>query len=304
MRKLRWVLIPAALVLLTGYEAQSLSDCLAETTVDCALEQAVVAATQIGKDGQRAVAYGYIARVAADAGRYADARKYLGQAGSIKRTLIELTYHDSISRSQARVHAMMGEFAEAIALAEGIGNSASASMAWSWIAESQAKAGDIAGADRSLALALEAATELPPEQLSFSLALMAVVKAHGGAHEEAMGAADVALELSRRYDDDMVQARVASLVAVAQSAIGERGRARESLAVAGAGLARMAEDGAPSQQRGSALSYIVWAQALSGDGDGARARLGEVKALVPEIVDHYHRSTYLAAIALVLAKAE
>lgn len=302
MRKLRWVLIPAALFWLTGYEAQPLSDCLTETAIDCALEQAAVAANQVGKDGQRAIAYSYIARVAADAGRYADARKYLDLAGSIKRTLIEVTYRDGISRNQARVHAMMGEFAEAIALAEGIGDAAAASMAWSWIADSQARAGDIAGADRSLALALEAASELPAEKLGFSMALMAVVKADQGARDEAMGAADAALKLSRRYDDDMIQARVASLAAVAQAAVGEQGRARESLALAEAGLARMAEDGAPSQQRGSALSYIVWAQALSGDGDGARARLGEVKALVPEIADHYYRSTYLAAIALVLAK--
>lgn len=44
MRSFRWLLLPAAQFWLTGYEAQSLDECLAETTVDCAIEQAVVAA--------------------------------------------------------------------------------------------------------------------------------------------------------------------------------------------------------------------------------------------------------------------
>ncbi len=66
----------------------------------------------------------------------------------------------------------------------------------------------------------------------------------------------------------------------------------------------MKQAGAPARDKGSALSYIAWAQALSGDGAGAQVRLNEMTALVPEVVDPYYRSIYLAAIALVLAKSE
>ncbi len=41
MRKFRWLLVPVALFWLTGYESQSLNDCLAATTADCALDEAI-----------------------------------------------------------------------------------------------------------------------------------------------------------------------------------------------------------------------------------------------------------------------
>ncbi len=54
MRVFRWLLLPAAFFWLTGYESPSLDECLAETTVDCALEEAVAAAGAVEDRRQRA----------------------------------------------------------------------------------------------------------------------------------------------------------------------------------------------------------------------------------------------------------
>jgi tetratricopeptide (TPR) repeat protein len=304
MRKFRWLLLLAALVWLTGYEAQSLDECLAETTVDCAIDQAVVAARKIDKPTLRAAAYSYIARVQADAGRDAGAREHLVLVGILKRQIMEPRLRGGISANQARIHALLGEMDQALAKAESVHEPAAAVRAWSWVAESQARAGDNEGADRSVERALSAAAEMPQERIAFPLALMAIAKAHAGDRDEALAAAAAALDLASRYDDELWQARVASLAAVAQAAAGERDQAVESLARAAAHLSRLTEGGAPPEQPSSALAYIAWAQALAGDGDGARARLDDLKALIREMPDHYWRSVSLAAIALVLAKLD
>lgn len=304
MRRLRWLLIPAVLLWSFGAQGQSLKECLANATIDCALAQAVLAAGNAETNGKRGLAYSYIARVAADAGRYADARRYYGEAGAIKRSLIEVNLRDGISGNQARVRAMMGEFGQAMTLADGITNAAVAARSWSWIAHAQAIAGDRAGSDLSLERALELATEISQDRLAFSLALMGVVRAHQGERDDALGAVDAALELADRYEPELIQVRVAALATVARAAAGESELAKEALALAEAGLGRMKQDGAPARDRSSAVSYIAWSQALSGDGAGARARLEEMTALVPEIADPYFRSIYLAAIALVLTKSE
>ncbi|MCK4867195.1 MAG: hypothetical protein KAT39_04030, partial [Alphaproteobacteria bacterium] len=166
MRKFRWLLLPAALFWLTGYEAQSLDECLTETTAACAIDQAVLAARKISKQTLRATAYSYIARVQADAGRDSDARAHLAQVSLLKREIQEPGLRDGISANQVRVHAMLGEFGEALAFAESIGNPLAAVRAWSWVAESQARAGDNAGADQSIERALAAAAELPMEQMA------------------------------------------------------------------------------------------------------------------------------------------
>jgi tetratricopeptide (TPR) repeat protein len=304
MRKFRWLLLPAALVWLTGYEAQSLDECLAETTVDCAIDQAVVAARKIDKPTLRAAAYSYIARVQADAGRDAGAREHLVLVGILKRQIMEPGLRDGISSNQARVHALLGEMDQALAIAENVHESAAAVRAWSWVAESQARAGDNEGANQSIVRALTAAAEMPQERIAFPLALMAIAEAQAGERDEALEAAAAALELASRYDDQLWQARVASLAAVAQAAAGDRGQAVESLVRAEVHLSRLSEGDAPPEQRSSALAFIAWAQALAGDGPGARARLEDLKALIREMPDHYWRSISLSAIALVLAKSE
>ena len=279
MRKYRWLLLPAALFWLTGYESRSMDECLAETTVGCAIDQAVLAARTIGDQSQRAAAYSYIARVNADTGHDADAREYLALAGVAKREVMAPNLRAGISASQARINAMLGEFGEALALAEAIDNPVAAVRAWSWIAESQARAGDNTGADRSIERALAVAAKLPVEQMAFPMAMMAVAKAHEGEHEEALAVADAALDLASRYDNDLWQARVASLVAVAQAEAGEHIRAAKSLARATAHLSRLVADGAPVEQHGSALAFIAWAEALSGDSAGARTRLEALKGV-------------------------
>ena len=300
MSRLRWLLILAALFWSAAAQGQSLEECLANATIDCALAQAVLAANAAETDGKRGLAYSYIARVAADAGRYADARRYYGEASAIKRSLIEVKYLAAISGNQSRVHAMMGEFGEAMTLADAV----VASRSWSWIAHAQAIAGDRAGSDLSLKRALELAAELSQDRLAFSLALMGVVRAHQGEHDDALSAVNAALELADRYEPEIIQVRVAGLAAVARAAAGERELAMEALALAERGLIGMKQAGAPARDQSSALSYIAWAQALGGGGAGVQVRLNEMTALVPEVDDPYYRSIYLAAIALVLAKSE
>ena len=304
MSRLRWLLILAALFWSPAAQGQSLEECLANATIDCALAQAVLAANAAETDGKRGLAYSYIARVAADAGRYADARRYYGEASAIKRSLIEVKYLEAISGNQVRVHAMMGEFGEAMTLADGIVDAVVASRSWSWIAHAQAIAGDRAGSDLSLKRALELAAELSQDRLAFSLALMGVVRAHQGEHDDALSAVNAALELADRYEPAIIQVRVAGLAAVARAAAGERELAMEALVLAERGLIGMKQAGAPARDQSSALSYIAWAQALGGGGAGVQVRLNEMTALVPEVDDPYYRSIYLAAIALVLAKSE
>jgi tetratricopeptide (TPR) repeat protein len=304
MSRLQWLLILTVLWWSAAAQAQSLEECLANATIDCALAQAVIAANAVKTDGQRGLAYSYIARVAADGGRYADARRYYDEASVIKRGLIEVNFRDAISGNQVRVHAMMGEFGEAISLADGIANKAVASRSWSWIAHAQAIAGDRAGSGLSLDRALEMAAEMSQDRLAFSMALMGVVRADQGEREDALGAVDAALELADRYEPDIIRVRVAALAMVARAVAGESELAKEALVSAEAGLRRMEQDGATARDLSSAMSYIAWSQALSGDGVGAQARLHEMINLVPEVVDPYYRSIYLAAIALVLTKSE
>lgn len=304
MSRLRWLLVPVVLFWSAGAQGQSLEECLANATIDCALAQAVEAADLAETDDRRGLAYSYIARVAADAGRYADARRYYREADVIKRGLAEVNLRDSISGNQARVHAMMGEFGEAMALADDIVNIGVAVRSWSWIAHAQAVAGDRAGSDLSLKTALELAAGIPRDRLAFSLALMGVVRAHQDERDDALGAVRAALELADRYEPEMIQVRVAALATVARAVAGEGELAKEALARAEAGLDRMKKDSAPASDQSSAMSYIAWSQALSGDGVGARRRLDEMAGLARQIADPYYRSIYLAAIALVLAKSE
>lgn len=304
MRYFRWLLLPAAMFWLTAYESQSLDQCLAETTVDCALDEAALAAQKIDDRSRRAMAYSYLARVQADAGRYADARENLTVAGILKRGIMDPRPRDGISSNQARVHALLGEFDKALAIAEDISNPTVAVRAWSWIAASQATAGDNTGANLSVERALTAAADIPQERIGFPLALMAIAKAYAGKHDEALAAAVAALDIASRYEDDLWQARVASLAAVAQAAAGEREQARESLARAATNLSRLVGDRAPLEQRGSAQAFIAWAQALSGDGEGARAGLEALKVPIRDMPNPYWPSIFLSVTALVLANTD
>jgi hypothetical protein len=53
MRNIQRLLPPLAPLWLTGCESQSLNECLAETTVDCAMDQAVAAARASRHHGVR-----------------------------------------------------------------------------------------------------------------------------------------------------------------------------------------------------------------------------------------------------------
>lgn len=304
MRKHRWLLLPAALLWLSGYEAQSLDRCLAETTVECALDGAVDAARQIKLQYERAVAYAYIARVEAGAGMPDAARQHLGEVKLLKREVPGPALRDGISANQARVRAMLGEFGEALDMAEGIRDPVAAVRAWTWIAENQAKAGDNASADRSLERALAAAAELGPAQMAFPMAMMAIVRVRQGAFADGLAAAKAARAIASDYDEVLWQVRVASLVAVAEAAAGKKEQAHETIQQAVRNMHGMVEGGASAKEHMSALAYVAWAKALSGDEEGAQAELDQLKMLIDDFPDHFWRSISLSAIALVLAKAE
>jgi tetratricopeptide (TPR) repeat protein len=304
MRKLRWLLLPVAFFWLTAYESRSLDECLAETTADCALEQSIAAAGEIEDRRQRAGALSYIARVQADIGREADARDTIEKVLFLKRDFMDSGAHDRIAANLARVYALLGDVDRAKEIVEGMGDPGRVTVAHAWIAQSQAMAGDKGDADMTISRALAAAEDLPSEQLAFLFAQMAIARAYTRDEAETLAIADSALKLSTRFNSDLLRARVATVVAVAESAAGAQDRARASLGRVKELLADMEFTNAPAKELASVFAYLAWAQALTGDHDGALASMEPLKALIRDRLDTNSQSSQLAAIALVLVKAE
>ena len=193
MRMLRWILLPVAFFWLTAYESRSLDECLAETTVDCALDQSIAAAGEIEDRRQRAGALSYIARVQADIGREADARDTIEKVLFLKRDFMDSDAHDGIAANLARIYALLGDVDRAMETVEGIGDPGRVTMAHAWIAQSQARAGDKGGADMTISRALAAAEDLSREQLAFLFAQMAIARAYTCDKEDTLAIADSAL---------------------------------------------------------------------------------------------------------------
>lgn len=300
----RWILLPVAFFWLTAYESRSLDECLAETTADCALDQAIAAAGEVEDRRLRAGVLSYVARVQVDIGRVADARDTIEKVLFLKRDIMDSDAHDRIAANLARVYALLGDVDKAVETVEGIGDPGRVTMAHAWIAQSQAMAGDKGGADLTISRALAAAEDLPGEQLAFVFAQMAIARAYTGDEVETLAIADSALKLSARFNSDLLRARVAALVAVAESAAGAQDRAKGSLERAKEFLADMESANAPARDRASVLAYLAWAQALTGDREGAMASTEPLKELIRDQLDSYSRSSQLAAVALVLVKAE
>lgn len=304
MRMLRWLFLPVAFFWLTAYESLSLDECLAEITADCALDHAIAAAGEVEDRRRRAGVLSYIARVQADIGREADARNTIETVLFLKRDFMDAGAHDRIAANLARVYALLGDVDKAVETVEGIGEPVRVTMAHAWIAQSQAMAGDKGGADLTISRALAAAEDLPREQIAFVFAQMAIARAYTGDEVETLAIADSALKLSARFNSDLLRARVATLVAVAESAAGAQDRAKASLGRIKGLLANMESAGAPAKELASVFAYLAWAQALTGDREGAMASAEPLKELIRYQLDSYSRSSQLAAIALVLVKAE
>jgi tetratricopeptide (TPR) repeat protein len=303
MHKLRWLLVPVALFWLTGYQARSLDDCLKAISTDCALTEAIAAAATVEDGRQRAGALSYIARVQADIGREADARSTLAEVLFLKRDIMDAGTHDWIAANLARVYALLGDFAKAMETAAGIGDPMRLTMAYTWIAQSRAHAKDREGTDSAIAKALAAAEDLPREQLAIPFAQMAIAQARIGDKAETQAIADSARKLSDSFNNSLLQARVATIIAVAESAAGAQGRAKASLGRAKGLLAEMESADAPASELASVLAYLAWAQALTGDREGALASIEPLKALIRDRLDTSSQSSQLAAIALVLVEA-
>jgi tetratricopeptide (TPR) repeat protein len=304
MRKFHWLLLPVALFWLTGYQSSALDECLAETTVDCAIDQSAAVAVTIEDRRERARAFAYIARVQADTGREADARKTIDKILALKRDIMDPGTQDGLDSSLARIHGLLGDFGKALKILEGIGNPGRVILTYAWIAQSQATAGDKTGVDLSISRALAAAKDVPREQLAFPFAQIAVARGYMGEKEEALAIADSALKLSGKFNSDPIQARVLTVVAVAENAVGAQGRAKASLDRAKEFLADMESTNAPAKDLASLLAYLAWAQALTGDREGTLASLEPLKVLIRDNLAPYSQSSQLAAIALVLNKAE
>ncbi len=222
----------------------------------------------------------------------------------LKRDFMDSGAHDRIDANLARIYALLGEVGKATEIAEGIGDPGRITLAYAWIAQIQARDGDRAGADETISLALAQAEDLPQERLAFPFAQMAIARAYAGDKQEALAIADSALGLSDSLDGDMFRARVAAVVAVAESVAGAQDRARASLGRVKEYLADMESDNASARDRSSVLAYLAWAQALTGDREGALASTEPLKALIGGGMVSLSQSSQLAAIALVLVKAE
>ena len=208
MRKFHWLLLPVALFWLTGYQSSALNECLAETTVDCAIDQSAAVAVTIEERRERARALAYIARVQADTGREADARKTIDKILALKRDIMDANTQDGLDSSLARIQGLLGDFGKALEIVEGIGNPGRVVLTYAWIAQSQAMAGDEAGFDLSVSKALAAAENVPRDRLAFPFAQLAIAHGYMGDHEEALAIADSALKLSGKFNSDPIQARV------------------------------------------------------------------------------------------------
>lgn len=304
MRMLRWLLLPAALFWLTAYESRSLDECLAETTADCALEQAIAAAGEIEDRRWRASALAYIARVQADTGREAEARNMIDKVLFLKRDIMDPSSRDWLDTNLVRIYALLGDFGKAMETLEGIGDPGRVVLTYSWIAQSQARAGDKAGVSATVSRALGVAKDLSRDQFAVPFAQMAIALAHTGDKAETLALVDSAVQLSASFDNDMLRARVATIVAVAENSAGAQDRARASLDRAQELLADMESASAPAKELASVLAYLAWAQALTGDREGALDSTETLKVLIRDRLDTSSQSSQLAAIALVLVKAQ
>lgn len=304
MSRLRWLLVPASLFWLTGFEADSLNRCLAETTIECALDEAIAAANSVEDKRRRAMGLAYVARVQADIGRNAEALKMIDRVLFLKRGIMDAAAQNALDSSIARVYALLGNSGMAAEIAQGIGNPARATMAYAWLAQARASAGDRAGAREAISLALAVAEDLSRERLAFPFSQLAVAQAYMGEKDETLAIVDSALALSERFDEDLLQARVTAVAAVAENAVGSRERAIHSIERVQALLDKMKADDVPAKDLGSVLAYQAWSQILTGERAGALASLDSLKPLVASQPDGYVRSNQLAAIALVLGKAQ
>lgn len=304
MSRLRWLSIPTVLLLLTGFETESLNNCLAETTVECALEAAISAANSIEDNRRRAMGLAYVARVQADIGRAGDAGDMIGKVLHLKRGIMDPAAQDGLESGVARVHALLGNIETALEIAQGIGDPGRATMTYAWIAQAQAGAGDIAEARKTITLALAVAEDVPQEQLAISFSQLAIAQAHIGDRDETLAILNSAMALSERYNGDLLKARIAAVAAVAESAVGAQDRAARSLERVKELLDRMEADNAPAKDLGSVLAYLAWSQILTGDRDGSLSSVDSLKSLIATQPDGFMRSSQLAAIALVLGKAQ
>jgi hypothetical protein len=81
-------------------------------------------------------------------------------------------------------------------------------------------------------------------------------------------------------------------------------RSKRSLVHAQELLADMESANAPASELASVLAYLAWAQALTGDREGALASTEPLKGLIRDRLDTSSQSSQLAAIALLLVKAD
>lgn len=304
MSRLRLLSIPTILLLLTGFETESLNSCLAETTVECALEEAISAANSIEDHRRRAMGLAYVARVQADIGREAEALKLIDKVLLLKRGIMDAAALNSLDAGVARVHALVGNHEIAAEIAQGIGDPGRAIMTYAWIAQAKASGGDRTGARKAVSLALAAAEGLPRERLAFPFSQLAIAEGYMGERNETLAIVNSALALSDRFNDELLKARIAAGAAVAEAAVGEQERAALSLERVMEILDRMEADGAPAKDLGSVLAYLAWAQILIGNRAEAQANVDSLKPLIANQPDGSVRSNQLAAIALVLGKVQ
>lgn len=302
MHLLRLLLLPALVFCLAGYKGASLQACLAETTVQCALDESIAAARSLEDERERASAFAYIARVQADIGRTAEARDMLAKVYALKRGIMDSRAQDGLESGIARIHALLGERGRALEVAEGIGDPARAALTYAWIAQAQAAAGETEAAGRTIALAVEKSERSEDTQLAFLFSQLAIAQAHTGDRKVTLAVADVALRLSWKFNGNMLKARSVSAIAVAEYVAGAGERAAASLQQIRDLVAQMEADREPAKDLGSGYAYLAWAEALAGEPDNAMASLEPLKRLIGDGLEGYSQSSQLAATALVLGK--
>ena len=167
-------------------------------------------------------------------------------------------------------------------------------IAYTAIAEGQAKAGDIEGARRSVREALDILRSADLGTFSQPDRIKAIAESQAEA-----GDIHGALDTARSMDNGFYRASALSAIAEAQANAGDKRDAARSIGEALGAIQEIEH----ASWRAPALSRIAKAQAKTGDTRGAHRSIGEALSIVPQIEYVDVRTSVLGGIAEAQATA-
>ena len=192
---------------------------------------------------------------------------------------------------------------KALSIAEMISDKyGSRTRAFAQFARAQAEAGDIQGAERSIAKALSGVERLSDKaSRSYAFALIARAQAGAGDTQGAERSIAKALSGAERLSDEASRSYAFTQIARAQAEAGDIQGAERSIAKALSGAERLSDK---YGSRTNAFALIAQAQAEAGDIQGAERSIAKALSGAERLNDEFGAGTYsVAIIARVQAEA-